>query len=137
MKSNVQFTQEDINSIVRTVNRYGMRGKVTYISINPQWLEYVRNADEEARLGYVVAVANESTVAKSVELRNGKNEVFLDANYVGLNEERVQLCINARIPLEVWSTNTVESILNLHPYVSGATSDWLNINEVLYSQYIE
>ena len=137
LKPNVQFTQEDINSIVRTVNSYGMRGKVTYISIKPQWLEYVRNADEEARLGYVAAVADEGTVAKSVALLNGKNEVFIDANYVGLTEESVRLCIDAQVPLEVWATNTVASILNLPPYVSGATSDWLNINEVLYSQYIE
>ena len=136
LKPRAHYTQEDINNIVRIVNMYGMRGKVSYISINPQWLEYVKNTDNEARLGYVVAVVDKNTVTKCVDLRTGKNEVFLDANYIGLTNECAQLSFDAQIPLEVWTTNTVESILNLNPYVSGATSDWLNINEVLYSQYI-
>lgn len=136
LKPKAHYTQEDINNIVRIVNRYGMHGKVSYISINPQWIEYVKNADDEARLGYVVAVVNHENVAKCIELRTGKNEVFLDANYIGMTDERAQLSLDAQIPLEVWTPNTVESILSLHPYISGVTSDWLNVNEVLYSHYI-
>lgn len=136
LKPRAHYTQEDINNIVRIVNRYGMHGKVSYISINPQWIEYVKNADDEARLGYVVAVVNHENVAKCIELRTGKNEVFLDANYIGMTDERAQLSLDAQIPLEVWTPNTVESILSLHPYISGVTSDWLNVNEVLYSHYI-
>ena len=46
-----------------------MRGKVTYISFSATFLQYVKDYDKEARLGFIADVTS-STIATANGLKN-------------------------------------------------------------------
>lgn len=125
-------TEEQIRNLATTVKRYGMKGEVTWISFNPTYLGYIKAVDASARLGYVVDAVTANTINTVKQgLRSGYNEVFIDCNY-GNAAAAVQLCVDADIPLEVWTVNSESAILALDAYVSGVTSDNLHAGNLFY-----
>ena len=133
-----------VNTIVDMVKRVGMKGKVSYISFGFDLLEYVRDRDNTARLGYLIDGSRQNTlqeINKAISLKTDKNEVFIDANYYPLRDNvntgnNLEDCINACIAfdfaLEVWTVNSADDIRKMDPFISGVTSDNLNAGEVLY-----
>lgn len=136
IKSSATYTQTQIESLVDIVKRVGMTGKVTWISFNNEYLTYVKNYDDKARLGYLVGDVTESNIAIVTGLKTANNEVFVDSSYELLTSEKVALCVNANLPLEVWTINDSSVIVSLDPYVSGVTSDNIIAGEVLYNTNI-
>lgn len=64
------------------------------------------------------------------------NDVFVDFNIENLSESVINACKTNELPLEVYAPNTEASMLALDEYVSGATSDILNFEEVIYNANI-
>jgi glycerophosphoryl diester phosphodiesterase len=130
-------TEEQIKGLVGVVKRYGMKGKVTWISFNSAYLGYIKAVDPNARLGFVVGAVSATTINTVTKtLQSGYNEVFIDCAYGNIPEEAVQLCADADIPLEVWTVNSEGEILALDAYVSGVTSDNLIAGKVFYDSKI-
>lgn len=129
LKSSGSYTKEQICSLVDIVEEYGMKGKVTWISFSATFLAYVRDYDKTARLGYVCSLTS-AAVSVARNLRTGENDVFLDCSYSSVTD--VTECVAADIPLEVWTVNSANAIKNLHPYVSGVTSDSLIAGKILH-----
>lgn len=133
LKSNGSYTEAQIQGLVDIVKRHGMAGKVTWISFNATFLGYVATYDDTARLGYLPGSAvTEDAITKATALKTGKNEVFIDADNLYLKEDGIQRCIDAGLPLEIWTVNTTAKITGMNPYVSGVTSDSLIAGKVLY-----
>ena len=128
------YTEEQIKQVVDEVELCGMKGKVTYISFDAKYLEYVKNYDEEARLGYLADVKT-FTIKTANSLKTDKNEVFMDVDYRNATEEKVALCIENGLPMEVWTVNDANIIKKLNPYVSGVTSDNQIAGKILYDLY--
>ena len=138
IKASANFTTEQIASIVSTVKRNGMAGKVTWISTDQTRLGYVKNADAKARLGLVRSsetCISDSTITSALTLRNDTNEVFISVNYETLNDEAIQRAITNDFPVEVW-TIPASAIPTLDPYITGYTSDDAVANKVLYEASI-
>lgn len=131
LKNNGAYTQEQISGLVEIVKKCGMEGKVTWISFALDYLTYVKNADSNARLGYIVYGIDNDWVARVNSLRTGSNEVFLDQNMSNVTESSLTICISNDIPLEVWTVNSEETIVGMSPYISGVTSDTLIAGKVL------
>ena len=131
LKSNGNYTEAQIQSIVDMVKANGMSGAVTYISFSATYLGYVKNYDSKARLGYLADVTS-TTITTATGLKTSDNEVFMDVNYGNVTTAKVQLCINANLPLEAWTVNTKSVITGLDYYVTGVTSDSLIASKVLY-----
>ena len=130
-------TEEQIKALVGVVKRYGMKGKVTWISFVADFLVWIKSVDPKARLGYVVSAVNATTIDTVTKtLQSGHNEVFIDCAYGDASAEAVQLCSDADIPLEVWTVNSNSDILALDAYVSGVTSDSLIAGNVFYDNNI-
>lgn len=130
-------TEEQIKALVGIVKRYGMKGKVTWISFVSTFLSWVKAVDPKARLGFIVSSVNTSTINTVTKtLQSGHNEVFIDCAYGNASAEAVQLCSDADIPLEVWTVNNESEILSLDDYVSGVTSDNLIAGSIFYDNYI-
>lgn len=132
LKVNGAYTEEQIASVVDIVKSVGMDGKVTYISFNFTYLEYVKNADSRARLGYLVYNFDNDWVSQVKSLRTGNNEVFFDQAYGNVTESTLALCIENNIPLEIWTVNSESVITGMNPYITGVTSDNLIAGKVLY-----
>lgn len=132
LKSNGNYTKAQIELIVDMVRDYGMRGKVTYISFSDTYLGYVRDYDEEARLGFLSGTASASQVATCQALQTGKNSVFYDVSYGGITQAICDEFAAADIPIEAWTIDSESGITGLNQYVSGVTSDNLIAGKVLY-----
>ena len=86
LKSNGNYTQAQIQSIVDMVRNAGMKGKVSYISFSSTYLGYVKDYDEEARLGFLAGTASTSHVSTCQGLQTTKNSVFYDVSYSGIDQ---------------------------------------------------
>lgn len=132
IKNDATYTQEQINSLVEIVEEHGMADNCTWISFNVTYLEYVKNADETARLGFVSSKSiTQSLINPVLALQTGKNEVFLDISYNMLNETNVMLAMANGLPLETWTVDNTNDIKNRPKYVSGYTSNKLVAEEYL------
>ena len=133
LKSSGSYTQAQITQVVNEVAACGMKGKVTYISFNNTFLGYVKNADASARLGFLTSTLSSGNITTAKNLKTTSNEVFLDAKLSTLKDSVVDSCISNNIPLEVWTVNTEDEIINMHSYISGVTSDNLVAGRTLYN----
>lgn len=128
-------TQEEITGLVDMVKRHGMERNVTYIAFGTNGLTWVKNADSTARIGYLADIT-EGTIKTVKSFMTGENEVFLDVNYNLLTDEKINLCIENDIPLEIYTVNTASIIEEMDEYVTGVTSDNLIAGKVLYDKYM-
>lgn len=137
LKNSTTYTQAQIEGLVDTVFNCGMQGKVTWISFNPTYLEYVKNYDEKARLGHVVFDVTSSDITTASGLLTTENEVFVDARYSTITDAMINLCKTAKLPLELWIVESEAGIVALNPYITGVTSNELIAGEVLYEANID
>lgn len=133
LKSNGNYTQAQIESIVDMVRDYGMNGKVSYISFSSTYLGYVKDCDEEARLGFLSSPKT-SDLAICQGLKTNKNIVFYDVSYYNgaITQAVCDVYAAENIPVEAWTVDSASDMLALNKYVSGITSNNLIAGKVLY-----
>lgn len=136
IKNDSGITQEMVKSVVDSVKKNGMQGGVTYISFNSTYLEYVKNIDSNARLGFVVNSVTNSVIDKVKSLSTDTNDVFVDCSYQTLTSAMVEICINADVDVEVWTVNSESWFKSMNPYIHGVTSDYIIAGKVLYNNAI-
>jgi len=128
-------SQAEVESLVATVRKYGMLDRVTWISFEFSAIQYVKNVDDTARLGYLAAPITEQKITELKTLRTGKNEVFFSADNTKVTTALIERCIEEKIPLEVCTVDNVDTITNLHPYITGVTSNDKIAGQLLYDKY--
>lgn len=136
LKTSGGYTQEQILQIVNEVEFCGMRGKVTYISFKFEYLQWVKEADNEARLGYVTNKLDDTIIAQAASLKTDCNDVFIDTQLSYVKDEWVTKLVENDLPVEVWTVNNANFIKNMHRYISGVTSDSLIAGKILYEHYL-
>jgi Txe/YoeB family toxin of Txe-Axe toxin-antitoxin module len=136
LKQGAGYTSDHIKSIVKMVEKAGMKGNVSYVSFSSEYMEYVRDADDTARLVYVVNDITVPILNQGLILNNGKNDVVISCSYNNITDDKVKMCIQADIPLEAWSPNDASWIENMNPYITGVTSDTLIAEKVLREKHI-
>ena len=135
LKDGYAYTESQIQSIVDIVKACGMSKNTTFISFNSTFLTYVKNYDQEARIGFIAGI-DASSIATANSLKTGYNEVVLDVQYNVATQANIDLCIAADIPVEVWTVDSDATILKLNKYVTGVTSNYLIAGKVLYDANI-
>ncbi len=137
-----ETTIEQVKGLVDIVNANQMQGKVSYMSYNIELLKAVSEKERGARLGYVRGMASEELVSALSNLKTDENQVFMNCwlHYMKKDahkgtdidlEHCIARCKRYGIPLEVWTVNSEEDIINLDPYISGVTTDSLNKESVI------
>jgi glycerophosphoryl diester phosphodiesterase len=116
-------SQEQINGLVTIAKRYGMLEDITWISFYTTFLERVKVKHLNARLGYICDTVTSTKIDEAVALKTSENKVFIDANYNNLTTETVESCVDADMPLEVYTVNDINAFITIDAYVSGYTSD--------------
>jgi glycerophosphoryl diester phosphodiesterase len=122
---------EQISSLVKIVDNNDMKANVTWISFNYEYLVWVKEADDTARLGYLSSRFNDEILSKTILLRTGKNEVFLNMDFIHTYSWCIRKCKKEKMPVEIWTVNNKMVIHFMNPYISGVTSDCLIANKVL------
>ena len=129
---NYTYTEEQVQNLVNIVKKHGMEDDCTWISFNLTYLEYVKNTDSTARLGYVSSkTITQSMVNSVLALETGENEVFLDIAYYMLTENNVMIALANGIALETWTVDSVNEIKARPKYVSAYTSNKLLATDTL------
>lgn len=136
LKDSATYTEAQIQSLVDLVEATGMKGRVTWISFQPNYLTYVKNYDAHARLGYLLSgTITDAKITTALGLKTDYNEVFVDANtYTSAN---VSKCLNAGLPLEVWTIDSEDTIIALDKYITGVTSNETIAGKVLYDNVMD
>ena len=137
LKSDGNYTTEQIQSVVDIVNKYGLQHNVTYISFKYEYLQEIIKSDNRARVGYLVANINSNSYLTSTDaLRTGYNDVFIETDYSRVTDNVVELCKTANIPLEVYTVDDKNWIKTANDYISGFTSNSQNAEFIRYEKYI-
>lgn len=134
LKSDGQYTESQVAGLVNTVKQFAMEKHATWISFSTTLLGYVKTSDPNARLGLLTNGTPDVTIAES--LKTQTNEVFIDAQYT-IEDTYINNCINAGIPLEVWTVDNQSTVIDLNPYISGVTSNKVIAGEVLQTDSIK
>ena len=131
------FTETDIVNMLNIVRKYHMEKNVTWISFSWNLQHLVFLNDPDARVGWLGTNMNSNVPSTALtSLSNGRNECFIDANYNGLTSEFITLCKNLGIKLEVYNAESENIMTSMDEYISGATSDSLNYQKVIYDANI-
>lgn len=141
IKHNASYSKDQILQLVNVVRQCGMIGKITWITYKYEYLQYIIEADETARVGFLFGRSGDYSitdelVTKLINLRTGKNVSFLPIKTSLVTADGIEKCINANIPIEVWTVDTENEMLNLNPYISGVISNKLSFGKVLYKNYM-
>lgn len=125
-------TEAQITSLYTIVKKCGMRRNVTWIGGSP-YITYIHQLDSKANIGIVVESVTANNIAEATRIKTESNYVFMNAHT--FTEEEINICINADIPLEVWTINDETTILNLNAYISGVTSDTLHAGVICSNKF--
>ncbi len=117
--------------MVDIVKKYGMLDDVTWISFDYTSLSGVVQADETARVG--MTYLNAGDLQRALQLRTGKNEVFVTKEYTTITDAIVEECLQEGVQILAWTINAPSDVLNLNPYVKEVLSDWVNVGELFYN----
>ena len=132
------ITEEQARALVDMTEEVGMKDKVTWISFYHSKLTYFVDYDPMARIGVLANALDASTaqnyLSVATGLQTGSNEVFIDTSSV--TDEAAEICLDAGVPMEVWTVDSTSAIINANPYITGFTSDNLDAAKVLYDANI-
>ncbi|MBQ2256671.1 MAG: hypothetical protein II330_07380, partial [Clostridia bacterium] len=135
LKSGGGYTQENVQLLVDLVEKYGMTGKVNWISFNHTYLTYVKNADPTARLGFIKGSdVTDSLVSSAKKLQSGSNQVFLMVQYSLLTNTGVLRAAANDFAVEVYTVNSESAVMALPTYVSGVTSDKIHAQNLILNK---
>jgi len=127
-------TEEQVAKLVEIVRLAGMSEKVTWISFDLYALQRVKDHAPKDRIGYLVNNITQGVINNANTLKSGSNEVFLDS--ATWSDEEISICASNGYPLEVWTVNDETTIKNLPTYISGVTTDLVNVEHLLFTNNI-
>lgn len=122
-----EYDSTHIGILFDIVKKYGMVNHVTWISINTGSLSAICQLDPTARIGLIGDVVIESLL----DLKTGTNHVFSDCSSNLLTSDKITALKSNDIPLESYTYNDVDAIINADPYITGFTSDYYPAGVVL------
>ena len=131
------ITEAEAKQLVKIVSDAGMLDSVSWLGFSGDALAKIVNVDPTARLVWVLTDTYDSKLAANSipfaqqNLMTGESEVVFDIYYTLVTQSIVDLLKMYNIPLEVWTVNDYNAIVNLNPYVSGVSSDYYNAKEIL------
>ena len=131
------LTSFEAEQLVKIVADADMLDNVSWLGFTGDALARIVDFDSTARIVWVLSDTYDTKLAANsipyaeANLMTGENEVVFDIYYTNVTQSMVDLLKSKNIPLEVWTVNDYNAILNLNPYVSGVSSDMYNAKEIL------
>lgn len=123
-------TKSQIESLVDLVDKYGLLEHSTFVSFNVNYLEYVHRYNPSVRLGMVTNSVTDKTISQAESVSGEMNDIYIGAS--DWSDAAVALCKNAGIPLEVWTIDSVEKVLQLPDYITGVVSNSIHAGRVIH-----
>lgn len=125
-------TGTHLQTMVNIAKKCAMLKNTTWISYSYTDLQGVLTLYPSARVGLVGDVGS-STIATLSAMKTDDNEVFMDADISNLTDQNISDLMDADIPLEVFTINSITTANSLDGYVSGISADYYNLGYEIYS----
>lgn len=141
----VLLTNAQATEIINLVKKCGMYGRCYILSMpSIGVLTTFHTLDPSFGLGVLQPASSGTSITQLVEFAasvKGDNEVFIDAHctnqsYPYFNDEDIEACMAAGLPLYVYTINSEAQAKILPAYVTGLTTDRLNFGKILYNKGI-
>jgi len=125
-------TGTHISDMYNIVKKCAMLKNTTWVAYSWTDLEAMKNTYSSARIGLIGDMTS-STITTLNSLKTDDNEVFMNADISHLTSQNILDLIDADIPLEVFTINSITTANNLDPYISGIATDFYNLGYEIYS----
>lgn len=122
-------TIEQVDHLAQIVTDANL--SVTWIARNIDYLSELHKLRPDDRLGLLVDIITNKVVLSLLAI--SKDLIFINANYTFLSNNKILLCKQNNIPLEVWTLDNTHTITHIDIYISGITSNKYNA-ERLFEQ---
>ena len=126
------ITEARVVSCLDIVTKYGMDNSVTWISFSAVALGYVTSHRPNARVGLLASSLDATLIGYAHGLETGTNEVFFDLERTVATNENINTLISEGFPAEVYIIDTISHLEALNPYITGVTTNSINIPLFLY-----
>lgn len=130
------ITEAKVRIICDIVTKYGMDNFVTFISFSSIALGWVASYRPKARLGLLTNTINSTIIGYAQALRNGTNEVFFDIDKSAATDSNIETLKGEGFAVEVYIVDMLADLQALNPYITGVTTNSLNVPLLMY-QYSE
>lgn len=121
-------TKEQVAHLAEVIDKTNLA--VTWIARDINFLAQLAIARPNDRLGLIVNIVTTKDIKALVEIDNGRNVCFIDVFYTLLTIPQINTCKKLGMPLEVWTVDKESTIANIHPYISGVTSNYINAEKL-------
>ena len=131
------MTDDEAKILIQIVEEAGMIDNVSWLGFSGDALSKIAYNCPTARLVWVITDTNATKIEANnvpfaqMNLMTGQNQVVFDIWYTLATQDVVDVVSKYGIPLEVWTVNDLNAIKNLHPYVTGVSSDMYNAKQIL------
>lgn len=131
------MTDDEAKMLIQIVEEAGMTDNVSWLGFSGDALSKIAYNCPTARLVWVITDTNATKIEANnvpfaqMNLMTGQNQVVFDIWYTLATQDVVDVVSKYGIPLEVWTVNDLNAIKNLHPYVTGVSSDMYNAKQIL------
>lgn len=126
----IQLSSTQRNILIDILKKYRMMDHVSWLFYDPTFAQDMIAAVPDGRFLIIVSTASESDIDTAISLKNGTNEIVIDAYTI--SDELIDECIENDIPVEVWTKDTYAEIMNMNSYISGVTSNKLIAGDIRY-----
>ena len=130
------LTQAQLQTIIDTVQLMGMEEHVIYGAFSYNHLNYIKTADPTATMGWGIQGTLTQTrldeiITNVKALRTDTNTVMISVNYSIMTENYYNQLASEKIPVCIWTINSLTDIQNINKTVNAVMSDYLNAGNVL------
>ena len=128
-------TLANVRTLYNIVKKYGMLENVEWAAFSYTSVANVHTVDDTANVCHIVSAITQTVVDNILELKTDNN-IRIAANIDNLDEASIALAMENNIPVDAYTINNENEIINCNPYVSSFTTNKPNAAMVLYKHNI-
>ena len=124
------MTEQQVASLIQTANKYGMGGKVSWISFSYNNLKLVTKCAPNASLMFLTSKVDMNFIHNAQRLRNGRNYVMVSLNAATLKPEQRAMCLKNGLEFGVWTVDDKDKVISQ----ANTSAEFITTNSATYAQ---
>lgn len=136
LKTEANFDESKIKAVMDIVQGYGMQDKVYWTSFSNQYLEMVKSNNPKANLRYTIDLYSDEKGDNLAGLVNGQNNVALTQSFSYIDATSVAKCKELGVAMGAWVVDVKSDLLSLNSYVTEVTTDNLNVEKIIFNEFM-
>ena len=126
------YDTSHLDIMLTSLEEFGMLENVQYNINNIALIQRVLNRVPNAEIVYGMSAYDASTITSLGALKTSINRIIINANSEIIDSTLIAACMSNNLELEVWTVDNPVTASSLPSYVTGMTSNRINIDTLLY-----